>query len=58
MHEEDFGLSWIHLDYRNGHKESRRSRRLVISFIATVVRQAMPLSAAATCTYENMNIES
>jgi primary-amine oxidase len=25
------------VDYRNGHSESRRSRRLVLSFIATVV---------------------
>jgi hypothetical protein len=37
MHEEDAGLLWKHVDYRTGHSESRRSRRLVISFIATVV---------------------
>ncbi|KAL4418888.1 hypothetical protein ABPG77_010057, partial [Micractinium sp. CCAP 211/92] len=37
MHEEDTGLLWKHMEYRNGHAESRRSRRLVLSFISTVV---------------------
>ncbi len=37
MHEEDHGLLWKHVDYRSGHSESRRSRRLVISTISTVV---------------------
>eukprot|EP00172_Hildenbrandia_rubra_P001015 Plantae.Rhodophyta-Hildenbrandia_rubra.ctg16062.p1 GENE.Plantae.Rhodophyta-Hildenbrandia_rubra.ctg16062~~Plantae.Rhodophyta-Hildenbrandia_rubra.ctg16062.p1 ORF type:complete len:673 (-),score=115.48 Plantae.Rhodophyta-Hildenbrandia_rubra.ctg16062:3524-5542(-) len=37
MHEEDAGLLWKHMEYRTGHTESRRSRRLVVSFIATVV---------------------
>ena len=37
MHEEDAGLLWKHVEYRNGHAEARRSRRLVLSFIATVV---------------------
>lgn len=37
MHEEDDGILWKHVEYRNGHSESRRSRELVISFIATVV---------------------
>lgn len=37
MHEEDDGLLWKHVEYRNGHNESRRSRKLVVSFIATVV---------------------
>jgi len=37
MHEEDAGLLYKHVDYRTGHSESRRSRRLVLSFIATVV---------------------
>jgi len=37
MHEEDVGLLWKHVEYRTAHSESRRSRRLVISFIATVV---------------------
>ena len=37
MHEEDVGLLWKHVEYRNGHSESRRSRELVLSFIATVV---------------------
>lgn len=37
LHEEDAGLLWKHMEYRTGHAESRRSRRLVLSFIATVV---------------------
>ncbi|KAI8472761.1 MAG: copper amine oxidase [Monoraphidium minutum] len=37
MHEEDAGLLWKHVEYRTGHSESRRSRRLVLSFISTVV---------------------
>ena len=36
MHEEDFGISWKHTDFRTGEVEVRRSRRLVISTIATV----------------------
>ncbi|BDI28655.1 amine oxidase [Capsulimonas corticalis] len=36
MHEEDFGILWKHVDWRNNHTEVRRSRRLVVSFIATV----------------------
>jgi primary-amine oxidase len=36
MHEEDYGLLWKHTDWRTGEVEVRRSRRLVISFIATV----------------------
>eukprot|EP00737_Agarophyton_chilense_P003901 gb/GEZJ01004711.1/.p1 GENE.gb/GEZJ01004711.1/~~gb/GEZJ01004711.1/.p1 ORF type:complete len:364 (-),score=39.21 gb/GEZJ01004711.1/:104-1195(-) len=37
IHEEDAGLLYKHVEYRTGHSESRRARRLVISFIATVV---------------------
>jgi len=36
LHEEDYGILWKHTDWRTGHAEVRRSRRLVISFIATV----------------------
>ncbi len=36
MHEEDYGILWKHTDWRTGHVEVRRSRRLVISSIATV----------------------
>lgn len=36
VHEEDAGLLWKHTDQRTGHVEVRRSRRLVVSFIATV----------------------
>ncbi len=36
MHEEDYGILWKHTDWRNGQTEVRRSRRLVISSVATV----------------------
>lgn len=36
MHEEDYGTLWKHYEFRNGIFEVRRSRRLVISFFATV----------------------
>jgi primary-amine oxidase len=36
MHEEDYGVLWKHFDWRTGYTETRRSRRLVVSFIATV----------------------
>ncbi|MGY3697627.1 primary-amine oxidase [Bradyrhizobium sp. USDA 3240] len=36
MHEEDYGVLWKHYEFRNGLFEVRRSRRLVISFFATV----------------------
>lgn len=36
MHEEDYGVLWKHTDWRNGQNETRRSRRLVISFWCTV----------------------
>lgn len=36
LHEEDSGILWKHTDFRTGHVEVRRGRRLVISFIATV----------------------
>ena len=36
LHEEDAGMAWKHLEYRNGHAEVRRARRLVISFISTI----------------------
>lgn len=37
IHEEDTGLAWKHMDYITRHNEARRARRLVVSFIATVV---------------------
>ena len=37
MHEEDYGLSWKHVEWQTGKAWSRRLRRLVISFICTVV---------------------
>jgi primary-amine oxidase len=36
MHEEDYGIGWKHVDLFSGSHEVRRSRRLVISSIATV----------------------
>jgi primary-amine oxidase len=36
MHEEDYGILWKHTDLPSGRAEVRRSRRLVISSIATV----------------------
>ncbi|QBD76163.1 primary-amine oxidase [Ktedonosporobacter rubrisoli] len=36
MHEEDYGILWKHFNFRTEHTEVRRSRRLVVSFIATV----------------------
>jgi primary-amine oxidase len=36
LHEEDYGILWKHFDWRTGYTEVRRSRRLVVSFIATV----------------------
>jgi primary-amine oxidase len=36
MHEEDYGILWKHQDLHGGTTEVRRSRRLVISFMATV----------------------
>jgi len=36
MHEEDNGLLWKHKDWRTGKAESRRSRKLVVSFFTTI----------------------
>lgn len=36
VHEEDAGMLWKHTDWRNNQSEQRRSRRLVVSMIATV----------------------
>ncbi len=36
MHEEDFGLLWKHTDAQTGKMRAVRSRRLVISTIATI----------------------
>ncbi|MDP1792628.1 MAG: hypothetical protein Q8K63_00715, partial [Acidimicrobiales bacterium] len=36
IHEEDYGILWKHVDLNGGRTEVRRSRRLVVSFIATV----------------------
>ena len=36
MHEEDFGVLWKHTDLFTESRETRRQRRLVISFFVTV----------------------
>jgi primary-amine oxidase len=36
LHEEDYGVLWKHTDWRTNQSEVRRSRRLSVSFIATV----------------------
>ena len=36
LHEEDGGIAWKHTDFRTGHGEVRRMRRMVISSIVTV----------------------
>ncbi len=36
LHEEDYGILWKHYDWRAERTEVRRSRRLVVSFIATI----------------------
>jgi primary-amine oxidase len=36
LHEEDYGTLWKHYEFRNDVQEVRRSRRLVVSFFATV----------------------
>jgi primary-amine oxidase len=36
LHEEDAGVLWKHTDWRTNQVEVRRSRKLVISFVATV----------------------
>jgi primary-amine oxidase len=36
IHEEDDGILWKHTDWMTGKVDVRRSRRLVVSFIATV----------------------
>jgi primary-amine oxidase len=36
MHEEDYGVLWRHVDWRNGLGEVRRSRRLVISSFSAI----------------------
>ena len=36
IHEEDYGILWKHFDARSSRSEVRRSRRLVLSSIATV----------------------
>jgi primary-amine oxidase len=36
MHEEDDSIAWKHYDFRLDEAEVRRSRKLIVSFIATV----------------------
>ena len=50
MHEEDHGMLWKHTDWRTDEVEVRRSRRLVISFIATVANYEYAFSGTSTST--------
>jgi primary-amine oxidase len=36
VHEEDYGILWKHTDIFNGSAQSRRQRRLVVSFFSTI----------------------
>ena len=36
IHEEDYGVLWKHTDMFNGMQETRRQRRLVVSFFLTI----------------------
>ncbi|HYB16163.1 MAG TPA: primary-amine oxidase [Streptosporangiaceae bacterium] len=36
IHEEDFGILWKHTDIFNGSAQTRRQRRLVVSYVTTV----------------------
>jgi len=36
IHEEDYGILWKHFDIFNGSSQTRRQRRLVVSFFSTV----------------------
>ena len=36
VHEEDFGILWKHTDIFNGSAQSRRQRRLVVSYFTTI----------------------
>ena len=60
LHEEDAGIVWKHTELRTMHPETRRSRRLVISTMATVgvlqlfftsTRTAYLLMVAAACSF-------
>ena len=48
MHEEDYGILWKHQDLHGGTSETRRSRRLVVSFIATSATTST--ASTGTCT--------
>lgn len=48
-HEEDVRLLHGHVEYRTGHSESRRARRLVISFVVTVMNYEDSICPTDTC---------
>ena len=50
MHEEDAGMAWKHVEYRTGHSEVRRMRRLVVSFVATIANYGTAAASALTIT--------
>ena len=51
LHEEDYGMLWKHVDWRTGCNASRRSRRLVVSFVCTVANYEVLRSMSAGALY-------
>ena len=49
IHEEDAGLLWKHTDAEAGIVETRRARRLVMSFISTGAKKKE--AVAAGCVF-------
>ncbi len=48
LHEEDCGTAWKHTDWRTGHVEVRRGRRLVISSLSTIANYEYVCSGRCT----------
>lgn len=49
IHEEDVGLGWKHKDWRTGVSQTRRQRRLVVSFFTTIA-----VRSCHSCQCHNM----
>ncbi|AIJ21417.1 primary-amine oxidase [Amycolatopsis methanolica 239] len=50
IHEEDAGVLWKHTDPSNGSRQTRRQRRLVVSFFVTVGNYDYGSTGASTWT--------
>eukprot|EP00871_Galdieria_phlegrea_P002151 jgi/Galph1/2937/GphlegSOOS_G1606.1 len=57
LHEEDTGLLWKHVEFRNSHAESRRSRRLVVSMIAVLITFLSHVFTVVRYFYQDGKIE-